>query len=123
MDLTEKPVEPAAPQPGNGLSKLRDFLQKLAIVKAYALFDERDHLLESFGEEGDFHELSPSLYLLAGQGVGTALGQPLRFIELKPDQGLRRVLFKIARVQVAVTLASGARLDQFMARFAPAQKK
>lgn len=123
MDLPETPAAPVTPQPGNGLAKLRDFLQKLAIVKAYALFDERDHLLENFGEEGDFPELAPSLYLLAGQGVGAALGQPLRFIELKPDQGLRRVLFKIARVQVAVTLASGARLDQFMARFAPAQKK
>lgn len=123
MEQNQKPAASSTHKPGGAYEKLRDFLKKLSAVKAYALFDERDHLLESFDDEGSFNGLVPSLYLLAGQGVGTCLGQPLSFLELKPDQGLRRVLFRISRFQVAVTLVSGARLDQFMARFAQAQKK
>lgn len=123
MDQNRKPAAASTHQPGSVHEKLRDFLQKLSAVKAFALFDERDHLLENFDEEGSFDGLVPSLYLLPGQGVGTSLGQPLCFLELKPDQGLRRIIFKISRLQVAVTLVGGARLDQFMARFALAQKK
>ncbi|MFO7716174.1 response regulator [Desulfosarcina sp.] len=110
-------------RPASGIqTKLSDYLQKLSAVKAYALFDERDHLLVSAPKTADFGELAPSLYLQAAQSAGEALGQTLRFMELKPDQGLRRVLFKINRLQVCVTLAGGARIDQFMARFAAAQK-
>ncbi len=123
MSHSQQPAVPAKKNPGNGHAKLRDFLQKLSAVRAYALYDERDHLLESCSEELRFNELVPSLYLLAGQGIGTPLGQPLCFLELKSDQGLRCILFRVSRFQVAVTLESGARLDQFMARFALAQKK
>lgn len=123
MDYTQKPAASSSNHPGGGHGKLRDFLHKLTDVKAYALFDERDHLLENVDEEGAFAGLVPSLYLLPGQVVGTSLGQSLCFLELKPDQGLRRILFKFSRFQVVVTLASGARLDQFMARFVLTQKK
>ncbi len=123
MDHPQQSIASSDKTSASGHLKLRDFIQKLAAVKAYALFDERDHLLERFDQEGSFDGLVPSLYLLPGQGIGAVLGHPPGFIELKSDQGLRRVLFKISRFQVAVTLANGARLDQFMARFVQAQKK
>jgi CheY-like chemotaxis protein len=123
MDHSHQSAGTPLKQPGSGHLKLRDFIQKLPAVKAYALFDERDHLLESFDQEGSLDGLVPSLYLLPGQGIGAILGSPLGFLELNPDQGLRRILFRISKFQVAVTLANGARLDQFMARFVPAQKK
>lgn len=123
MSNSQRSAASSSKHPGSGHGKLRDFLQKLSAVQAYALYDERDHLLESSGNEARFDKLIPSLYLQAGQGMGTSLGQPLCFLELKPDQGLRCILFKISRFQVVVTLESGARLDQFMARFALAQKK
>jgi hypothetical protein len=123
MEHSQQPAALSGKHPESGHVKLRDFLQKLSAVQAYALYDERDHLLESFDKEGSFDGFVPSLYLLPGQGIGASLGHPLHFLEFKPDQGLRRILFKISKFQVAVTLVSGARLDQFMARFVMAQKK
>lgn len=117
MVLTAAPRKPVD---GN-LAKLSGFLQKLSAVQAYALFDEHDHLLLFSPRTADFGELAPSLYLHAAESAVAALGQRLRFIEMKPEQGLRRVLFKIRNMQVCLTLSGGVRIDTFMARFASAQ--
>lgn len=123
MRHADKTAVPPRSSSGKSHEKLSTFLKKLSSVEGFALFDERDHLLESHGNEGSFDALIPSVYLLPGQGVGGSLADALCFLELKPDQGLRRILFRISRFQVAVTLASGARLDQFMSRFVLTQKK